>query len=86
VFAGILDQFSGVSLTQKTSFQTQKCSIFDKFTFCESNILTNVCVMNVMMYVVSAGRTDRWVILKINHFTDLHQLSVHPPSPRCPPL
>jgi len=60
-------KFSGVSLTQKTSFQTQKCGKFDEFTFWESNILTNVCVMNVtnvcvvnvMMHVVCAGRTDR---------------------------
>jgi len=38
VFAGILDQFSRVSSTQKTCFQTQKCWKFDKFTFWESNI------------------------------------------------
>ena len=48
--------------------------------------MKNVCVMNVMMYVVCAGRTHRWVTVKINHFIDLHQLSIHPPSPRCPPL
>ena len=48
----------GTTLTQKTSFKTQKCWRFDKFTFWESNILTNVCVMNVMMCVVCAGRTD----------------------------
>jgi len=54
-------KFSGVSLAQKTSFQTQKCWWFDTFTFWESNILTNVCVMNVMMSVVCARRTDRWV-------------------------
>ena len=31
-------KFSRVSSTQKTCFQTQKCFIFDKFTFWQSNI------------------------------------------------
>jgi len=34
--------------------------------------LTNVCVRYVMMYVVCAGRTDRLVTVKINHFVDLN--------------
>jgi len=32
--------------------------------------------MNVMMYVVCAGRTDRWITVKINQFVDLHQLPI----------
>ena len=48
--------------------------------------LTNVCVMYVMMYVVCAGRTDRQVALKLHQIVDIIEISIHSPSPRCPPL
>jgi len=34
--------------------------------------LTNVCDMYVMTYVVYAGRTDRYVTVKINQIQDLN--------------
>jgi len=39
--------------------------------------------MYVMMYVVCVGRTDRYVIVKINGFVDVPKFPGHPPAPRC---
>ena len=60
VFPGILDKFSGVSLTSKTCFQTQTCCRFDKFMFWESNIWRiYVSCMSWCVWCVRGGPTGR---------------------------
>ena len=67
------NKFSSVSSTQKTCFQTQKCWIFDKFTFWESNIWEMyVSCMSWCMWCVRGrlqvghsedkSKADQWVL------------------------
>ena len=81
------NKFSGVSSTQKMCLQTQKCWRFDKFTFWESMICKFMCHVchDVCGVCGEDWQVDRCEEIE-DHFVDLHEIPIHPPSHRCPPL
>ena len=72
VFAGIFDQIFQGFIDSKNVFSDAEALEICQTYVLGVKYLTNVCVMYVMMYVVCAGRTDRYVTVKINQIIDLN--------------
>ena len=72
VFAGILDQMFQGFIDSYNMFSDAEVSDICRIYVLGVKYLTNVCVMYVMMYVVCAGRTNRYVTVKINQIEDVN--------------